>query len=446
MRRMPIRLRLALTFAAAMAVVLGAVGAVLYIRLEETLNDNLDGTLRVRTATLAAASPDIPLPRSPEEEFAQIYAPDGTLEGSSVGPNPLVPSSAIERARSGEAFVESRPARALDGEPARILVTRLPGRNAYLAVGASLEDRNEALAGLVRQLLVVGPLALLLSSLAGYLLAGAALRPVDRMRRRAAEISTDRPGQRLPLPESRDEVRRLGETLNAMLSRLEASFARERQFVSDASHELRTPLALLQAELDLALRRPRSREELEQAIRSAGDEVSRLTRLAEDLLVLARADEGALPVNVTMLSPDELLGSVARRFEARALQEGRVLSVDSQLEGPLLGDRLRLEQALGNLVDNALRHGRGAVRLAAAPENGRVELRVEDEGPGFPPEYLPRAFERFSRADEARGGGAAGLGLAIVDVVARAHGGEAKAVNLARGAVVSLLLPTQRTA
>jgi two-component system, OmpR family, sensor kinase len=312
-----------------------------------------------------------------------------------------------------------------------------------LVVGASLEDREEALEGLVAELFVVGPLALLLSSLAGYVLAGAALRPVEAMRRRAAEISTERPGRRLPLPRARDEIHRLGATLNAMLARLEAAFARERRFVADASHELRTPLALLRTELELALRRPRSAKDLEQALRSAAEEVDRLSTLAEDLLVLARADEGALPLRRSSIEAGELLDSVARRFALRAADEGRALDVDAPGDTPLEADRLRLEQALGNLVDNALRYGAGTIRLDARTHDGRVELRVGDEGPGFPPEFLPRAFERFTRADEARGRGAAGLGLAIVDAIARAHGGTAQAANKAAGAgaLVWLTLP-----
>jgi signal transduction histidine kinase len=310
-----------------------------------------------------------------------------------------------------------------------------------LVVGASLEDRDEALNELLAQLLVVGPLALLLASAAGYFLATAALRPVEEMRREAAEISGDAAGRRLPLPRAPDEIRRLGETLNAMLGRLQDSLARERRFVADASHELRTPLALLQTELELALRRTRTPGELEEALRSARDEVDRLARLAEDLLVLARLDEGRLRLRTSEVPARELLEAVARRFDSRAAAEGRALEVEADpVSFP--GDRLRLEQALGNLVDNALRHGRGTVRLAAETHDGEVDLRVADEGPGFADDVLPVAFERFTREDEARGNGASGLGLAIVDAIARAHGGSAQAANQPDGgAMVTLALP-----
>jgi signal transduction histidine kinase len=297
-------------------------------------------------------------------------------------------------------------------------------------------DRNEVLAVLLALLLVLGPVALLLASIAGYRIAGAALRPVESMRREAAEISSATSGSRLPLPEARDEIHRLGETLNEMLERLDAGLQRERRFVADASHELRTPLALLQTELELAVRRPRTPEELEHAIRSATEEVERLIRLAEGLLVLDRAGETKL--RPTELDARELLDAVARRFATRAAEEGRAIEVHGG--ATIHADRDRLEHALGSLVDNALTHGAGAVRLEAALDGDSVALRVSDDGEGFPPDFLPSAFERFSRADPARTTGGAGLGLAIVDAVARAHGGRASAT----GATVTFVLPAHQ--
>lgn len=295
-------------------------------------------------------------------------------------------------------------------------------------------DRDEVLAALLVLMLVVGPLALLLATFAGYRLAGAALRPVESMRREAAEISSATSGRRLPVPEARDEVRRLGETLNEMLERLDAGLLRERRFVADASHELRTPLALLQTELELALRRPRTPEELGEALRSAREEVDRLTRLAENLLLLGGSEPGGAPLQLSRFPARELLETVARRFAA----EGRDLEVDAGDDVVVWGDRIRLEQALGNLVDNAIRHGRGRIRLAARREESSLLLSVGDEGAGLPPEFVARAFERFSRADEARSTGGAGLGLAIVAATAHAHGG---GVSVS-GATVTITLPS----
>ena len=433
MSRIPVRLRLTLAFALAMAFVLGAVGTLLYVRLGDALAEQLDESLQLRAQALVAGGG---LATGDDEAVAQRLGPDGSPTASSPGLNvSLVTAAEASRAQDGSFFLT----REVGGGPMRLLVT--PVAEGVLVVGASLEDRQEALDELLAQLLVVGPLALLLASAAGYLLATAALRPVEAMRREAAEISGDVAGRRMPLPRARDEIRRLGETLNAMLGRVEEGLQRERRFVADASHELRTPLALLQTELELALRHKRSEEELEAALRSARDEVDRLTRLAEDLLVLARLDEGRLPLRTEPIVATDLLDTVARRFDARATSEGRTLEVRSDALS-LAGDRLRLEQALGNLVDNALRYGTGTVRLEAERHDGEVELRVADEGEGFSPDLLSVAFERFTRRDEARGDGAAGLGLAIVDAIARAHGGTASATNgPGGGAVVVLVLP-----
>ncbi|HKP88595.1 MAG TPA: HAMP domain-containing sensor histidine kinase, partial [Thermoleophilaceae bacterium] len=269
-----------------------------------------------------------------------------------------------------------------------------------------------------------GAAALLLASLAGYAVAAGALRPVEAMRRRAEAVGPG-DGGRLPVPRSNDEIARLGSTLNEMLDRLEAAFERERSFAADASHELRTPLGILRAELELALRQGRSPDELRAALESAAEETDRLIRLAEDLLVLARLDEGRLPLRPSRVDAGELLESVAERFDGRG-EHVRVATAPGGLA--LRGDRARLEQALGNMVDNALRHGSGEVGLAAAASNGRLELHVTDSGPGFDAAMAERAFERFTTADPARGGGA-GLGLAIVAAIAQSHGGAARAAN-----------------
>jgi signal transduction histidine kinase len=268
-----------------------------------------------------------------------------------------------------------------------------------VVVGESLEAKGDALENLMLLLWIGGPLLLLLSSAGAYLLAGRALRPVS------------------------------------------AALARERRFVYDASHELRTPLASLRTELELALRRDRSREELEAALRSAAEETERLSQLAEDLLVLARAHDGHLPVRRERLSAAEVLAGVHERYARRAQQAGRALEVRTAPDAMLTADRLRVEQALGNLVENALRHGEGRILLEAVSVDGRIELHVKDEGSGFPSGFVDDAFEPFTRGDESRSSQGAGLGLAIVDVIARAHGGSAHAANGRGGADVWLALP-----
>jgi signal transduction histidine kinase len=225
-----------------------------------------------------------------------------------------------------------------------------------------------------------------------------------------------------------------------MLERLGEALEHERAFVADASHELRTPLAILRTELELALAEGRSPDELRAAIASAAEETDRLTQLSEDLLTIAQTERGELPLRLTRVDLTELLEGVRRRFQRRAAEDGREIEV----AGPGLairGDRLRLDQAIGAVVDNALRYGDGAVSLEVSAGNESIEIRVRDQGPGFPAEFLPRAFERFSRASSSRRDGGSGLGLAIVRTVMHAHGGEVDVGNWEGGAEVRFTLP-----
>jgi signal transduction histidine kinase len=263
------------------------------------------------------------------------------------------------------------------------------------------------------------------------------------MRLEAAAISTDDPVRRLALPKTGDELARLGGTLNELLERLGNALERERRFVGDASHELRTPLANLKAEIELALRRSRSEEELVDALRSAGQETERLVRLAEDLLVLARSDRGELPIRREPVDVADVVGNEVSAFLPRASEEG--VRIESNLpQGALANlDPARFRQALGNLLDNAVRHSPpdATVTVWARVDDGELTLEVSDAGHGFPEDFLPRAFEPFTRADLAssRVAAGSGLGLAIVRAVAEAHGGMVEVRNRPDGGASAIL-------
>lgn len=451
--RVPIRLRLTAGFTLVMAIVLLATGVFVYVRLASALDGALNAGLRTRAQDVASlvqqSDSDLREGSSagilePGESYAQVLTPMGQIVDSTpqLGSVRLLDGSQRDRAARRPLLLDVGPVGATD-DRSRLLAIPVTaqGTTLIVVVGTSLEARDEALGSLRTQLLIGGPFALLLASFAGYGLAAAALRPVAAMRRRAAGISGSRPHERLPRPPAHDEVRELGDTLNELLERIEATMRRERRFIADASHEIRTPLALLRTELELARWPGRTRRQLEHALESAGDETDRLSQLAEDLLVLAQSDDSRLPLQHEHLSVRNLLADTAQRFQKRAEQAGRTITVDSA-DLRLSGDRLRLEQALGNLIDNALRYGAGTVHLSATIHEDEIELHVSDAGDGFPADFLPCAFERFSRADEARSRGGTGLGLAIVDVIARAHGGTARAGNRKpHGANVSIMLP-----
>jgi heavy metal sensor kinase len=453
--RVPIRLRLTAAFAVAMALVLAATGEFLYARTDAQLTGALDRQLRLRAQDLAALvrEPGSSLATDADgalveqgESFAQLLDGRGRVLDATrpLAAASLLHPAELATARGRTILADRSSVPGLD-ERSRLLATPVTrgGERLVLVVGVTAGDRAETLGSLRDELLAAGLVALVVASLGGYVLAGRALRPVESMRARAEAISADTPGGRLPEPRTGDEIARLAQTLNAMLARLEAALERERGFVADAGHELRTPLALLRTELELALRHATTADELRAAVRASSSEVDRLTQLAEDLLVIARADRGTLPLRRETLAAADVLGTVASRFEWRAREERRWVVAEPMTSAcSILGDRLRLEQALGNLVDNALRYGGGTVRLGAEHAGRGVVLRVTDEGPGVPPEFIPHAFERFSRPDRGRSGGGAGLGLAIVRVIAQAHGGSAGLRNAEpRGAEAWIEVP-----
>jgi signal transduction histidine kinase len=436
MSRIPIRLRLTLAFTVAMALVLAAMSFVVYDRVDHALVASIDQSLRSQTIDVAHLDRGrLDLDSAAGGGIAQVIRPDGSIAASDPRGLPLlVDASDLRRVAGGGRILRSGRLPGLR-ERWRVLVepSVVRGSPAVLVAARSLEPRDETLDHLLRELALAGPLALLLAALLAYALAAAALRPVEAMRVRAQAISASTPSARLPQPPGRDEIARLAETLNAMLGRLQAAVEHERRFVADASHELRTPLALLRTELELALRRPRTREALEDALRSASQETERLTRLAEDLLLIARSDAGELPVRREPVPAAEVLEVVVQRFGGVVAQHGRQLELVPPDGIVLDADPTRLEQALGNLVDNALAYGRGRIVLSAEPRGDFVALHVQDEGPGFPAGFLDEAFQRFSRPDQSRSGSGSGLGLSIVDLIAEAHGGSAGARNRAEG-------------
>jgi two-component system OmpR family sensor kinase len=447
-----------MAFAAMMAVVLAGAGVFLYVQFSGRENAQIDNVLhsaaadvgalvaRGHTKALKVGGNPLNVECQAGGCAAQIYGPDGQLLASTSESattrllTDLQARDAIQRprrfelslARLGAVRVLALPARAPNDQ------------KQVVAVADSLALRDSQLARLRTLLLIAGPLALLLASLGGYELARAALRPIDRMRLRAEQITEHELSERLPVSEAADEIGALGRTLNAMLDRLEAAVARERRVVSDASHELRTPLTTLRAEVDLALMGNRDKAELRSALESASEEGRRMSRLADDLLVLARADQGRLPLNPQPLPARELLEDAAGRARAGAEVRGRSIVVGDVPDGSAIhADPDRAAQALDNLVSNALLYGEGTITLSARSDGEYVQLDVTDEGRGFPDDLLPRAFERFGRGQNARGDEpGSGLGLALVEAVAVAHGGHAQARNRpGGGAEVSIRLP-----
>jgi two-component system, OmpR family, sensor kinase len=446
--RVPILVRLTATFALATLLVLCAAALFVGLRLRADLDERIDVSLERRSqAALAAYRSgtelrDLALTLEDREEvFVQLLTAKGEVidsGGTLIGPA-IRPDEAA-RAEAGLPLLE-RELPGVDGR-ARMLVTPVrlgSGGPGVLVVGTSLVDRRDALSSVATSFLIGGVLSLFAASTIGYGVARVGLAPVEAMRRKARTISLSGAPELLPLPPAHDELRRLGETLNEMLRGLRDAFDRERRLVADASHELRTPLATVRLELENALDAQTPDAERRAALLAAHTECLRLTRLADDLLVLARLDDGRLPLRRSRTDLSALLRSVCEQY----IDRGRVLGRRVELAVPaglvVTVDPDRISQLVTNLVDNAWRHGAGTVMISAARVPGGVELVVSDEGAGLAAEFVGHAFERFSQADPSRSAEGAGLGLALVAAIAEAHDGDAE-VDAERPAAIRVRL------
>lgn len=458
---MPLRVRLALGFALGTALLIGAVGLGFVLQLRTSLNATLDVGLSSRAETLTEryTAGGLPALRTTRDaEPVQVLSADGRVVVSSADltGTPVLDqralSAVLARRVDGEGPLGFTTGR--EQERIRFIATVLSDRDGLvLVVGTGTDIADTADEHVDTGLLILGPIAVLAAGLGAWWLSGAALRPVERMRRQSAGLARHDDGTHLAVPGTRDEIASLASTLNDLLDRQRHALTQERQalerergFVADAGHELRTPLATLRAELELAGRPGRDRDELAEAVTSAAGETDRLIRLAEDLLTLARADGSGSFLRTRTVDLAEVTASAARA--ASAVGDRR--DVDVVLESPprleAVADPDRLRQALDNVLANAIRHSpeHAVVTVTVAREYDRAVLAVADGGPGFPDEFLPHAFERFRRADtaRARSDGGSGLGLAIVETITHAHHGQVRASNRPDGgALVEIHLP-----
>jgi two-component system, OmpR family, sensor kinase len=441
-----IRLRVALVFTLVLALAVTLGSWLLISRLSSQLQTALDTTVKAQLAPYRSAR-TVSQTRGfgvPDNSVVQVMSPSGRVivNRAEDTAGPILNPAQLRRARTG------LTARVGD-EQYRLYAAPVGRTSAIAVVGVSTEGQLSApLSSQITTLVIGGALFVLLGGLGAYWLAASALSPVERMRRQVASLSAQDAAAGVQVPGTRDELAALAGTMNDLLARLHEALARQRGFVADASHELRTPLAVLGAELELAGRPGRSREDLAHAVASAEDEVARLTRLTNDLLVLARSDEGRVPVRLAPTDLGAVLESCAERAAARAAEAGVGYVIDVPESLIVQADADRLAQAVGNLIDNALRFAPAGTQITVSARVGQggAVIEVADEGPGFPPDFLPYAFERFRRPDlgRARSDGGSGLGLAIVAVIARAHGGTASARNReSGGAIVTLDLPAR---
>ncbi len=435
--RTGLQTRVTLLAGAAVAVALAAGAVLLVTVLRAGLTDAGDERARARVDEVERLVQEgrLPslLPSADPTVLVQVLEADGGVLAASTGASravPLLSPAEVERAGVADDAVLVEGDRVGYGDRLRVLVRRTD-RGPVVLAATPVTPVDDPLR-LVRGALLVGLPLLLVASAAGvWLTVGRTLRPVEQLRAGAEAVTAADPSRRLPVPAAEDEVRRLAETLNGMLDRLEAGGARQRAFVADAAHELRSPLAALRTVLEVALVHP-DPEGPEPTLRTAHEEVLRLARLVDDLLLLARLDAGA-PQRVRAVD----LAAVVRDVVPAAVEVDAAPAV-------LTGDPDALGRVVRNLVDNALRHATRTVCVTVVPGDP-VELLVDDDGPGIPEPERERVFDRFHRLDSprTRDAGGTGLGLAIVrELVAAGGGSVAVETSPAGGARRRVRLPT----
>ncbi len=453
--RLSIRWRLTLWITLALAVVLTCFAVLVYAMLRQALYEQTDRLLRTGLGQLKA---DPNVERAAEERFpywiedfqehqgllCAIYRADGTLVARTAGLTESLPP--LPRQVSNP-WVEDEQLPDIGRHRVMAERMRLGGKEFVVLLLAPLEAVDRELQSVRSVLLAAGPATLLLSAGLAYWLARKALAPVDRIQRSTSAVTADRLDQRLPVDNPHDELGRLTQTINAMIGRLERSFAEIRRFTADASHELRTPLTALRTQVEVALGQSLTPGEQQQLLSNVLEELVWMSRLTEQLLTLSRTDAGVEQFPLVPLSLDSVVAGVVETM--RPLAESKQILLQLDAKGPIqvAGDEGPLRRLFINLLDNALKYtpAGGIVSVQVSVRGQAVTVAVSDTGIGIPPEHLPHVFERFYRVDRARtrAEGGTGLGLSIAQSIVQAHAGTIEITStLGRG--TSCIVTLQR--
>jgi len=469
-----IRFQLTLWYALTLAAVLAASGFFWHLYLAKEMRNRVDDKLLIIAAEVASfhitthSDHLFPHEAHPDDthcsdleafvrhrnwgEYIQMLNAQGTIACATSNMKgfhlPLTKLS-LQNASQGKPFFET--IHTLGPTPIRLLTYPLiiDGKIADIVqVGEGLSTMENALERLRLMLLIFSPLAVSILCFGGWFLTGVLLEPVVRITRAARRINAGNLSQRIHVEDTKDELAQLAETFNSMLARLEDSFNRTKQFTADASHELRTPLAILKGETEVALHWGKDPEELRRTLVSNLEEIDRMGRIIEDLLLLAKSEAGEMRLDIREFSLGDLLQDLY--LQGKTLGEPKNIDMALQLQVTedirIKGDQFQLHRLLLNLVNNAIKYTpeNGHVEIRLAVEGDEAVLAVADNGIGIAAEHLPHLFERFYRVDEARNRaeGGTGLGLAIVKSIAEAHEGRVEIESTpGQGSVFSVHLP-----
>jgi len=424
-----------------LAVLLIALSAGVYFYLSRSLYRSLDDSLELRSTQLSSIPAILESIRQGEfqEELGEFvilyfYSGDQLMEMSPQGISIPLSDEFISQAIAGASLFTTIQTE--DGEGLRLLAVPInisilgppPGiQPAALIIARSTKQIDQALAGLLRTLIIAVPLALALAAAGGIFLARRALKPVDKIAQTAQEIEESDLSRRINV-NTKDELGRLAATLNEMIGRLEKAFQRQKQFTSDASHELRTPLAVIEAESTLALQKERPSSDYRQSLEIISQESRQMSSLIDQLLTLARADAGKEQWNFTEVDLGKLIGNLSTDVEVLCQEKGLSFQLGQSQDLVVKGDEARLRELFMNLLDNAIKYtpALGTVSVSFRREGQMAVVAIMDTGIGIPAEDIPFIFERFYRVDKSRSRaeGGSGLGLAICRHIAEVHGGK----------------------
>lgn len=441
-----IRARTTLLASLLVAIALVAGSALLLVALHRSLTNNGDDLARSRARDLASLVRGGTVPSNLSnitgESVAQVVTGSGQVLAASPNVRGRPPISSFRPSGSAP-VVRTLTGAPDDNETESYRLWALAASSAdgpvTIYVGDSLESVGEATRTLRRSLLVGVPALLALLATSIWLVIGRALRPVEDIRSEVANISDRGLDRRVPVPRADDEIGRLAVTMNQMLARLESSSRRQQEFVGDASHELQSPIAGFRSQLEVALAQDKDADAWRAVARELLEGSDQMERLVRDLLFLAR-EESAAPIRHELLDLDDIVLQEAARVRSTAS-----VTIDtSEVSGaPVRGSIDELRRLVRNLLENAAKHGRTAVRLSVSLHGGRVQLDVVDDGPGIAAGERTRVFDRFYRLDDSRSrdSGGTGLGLAIARAIAERHGGRLELMDATRGAHIVLILP-----
>jgi heavy metal sensor kinase len=471
-----LRFKLTLWYVFILGILLIAFSSFLYLTLSKSLYRDVDNKLKALAEFIAteSASPlskfgfgnidqtlETSMNLKPVGKFIQVLDESGRIGRKSDNLKHVqlpISLNALKNASMGLVTFETN--RSLGDTPLRMVTLPVTEKNQSMRivqVASSLEDVEDALNTLFLILVITVPSALILASLGGQFLAYKALKPVDQITQTARMITSQNLNQRISPPKVTDEISRLIETFNEMISRLDQSFRQIKQFSSDASHELKTPLTILRGEVEVALRKERAPAEYQKVLKSNLEEVHRMAQIVEDLLLLSRADNGEIQLSLKEIDLADILNEMVP--QARFLAQPQNLLLQAFLPEEkitILGDSLRIRELLLNLIENAVKYsedgGQVTIHLSKQnsaaswdkKENGFAEIRVTDTGIGIAKEDQERIFDRFFRVDKARSReqGGSGLGLSICKWIVEAHQGKiAVESDLEKGSSFIVLLP-----